>query len=132
MTTGGDNMRKNGICKTDIYGDKTWRKDGNLHRIDGPAVEWVSGSKFWYQNGKLHRDDGPAVEYVDGDKFWYQRGNLHRTDGPAAECDGKLEWWINYRQLTPAEFAAKILDEETATMWKISGYCWPFDFGSNK
>jgi hypothetical protein len=34
--------------------------------------------------------------------------------------------------LTPAEFAAKVLNKETALLWKISGYCWPFDFGISK
>jgi hypothetical protein len=130
--TGSDSLRKDGICKTDIYGDKTWYKDGKLHRTDGPAVEWALGSKFWYQNSKLHRDDGPAVEYTNGDMVWYQHGKKHRIDGPAAKCDSKLEWWINYRQLTPAEFAATVLDKETAIIWKMSGYCWPFDFKGSK
>jgi hypothetical protein len=26
------------------------------------------------------------------------------------------------------EFAARVLDKETALLWKISGYHWPFDF----
>jgi hypothetical protein len=34
--------------------------------------------------------------------------------------------------LTPTEFAAKFLDEEHALLWKMSGYCWPFDFGGNE
>ena len=28
------------------------------------------GTKRWYQNGQLHREDGPAVEYADGTKSW--------------------------------------------------------------
>ena len=44
------------------------------------------GTRSYYNNaGELHRDEGPAIEYADGDKFWYQNGNLHRTDGPAIE-----------------------------------------------
>ena len=26
--------------------------EGQLHRIDGPAIEWASGSKSWYINGQ--------------------------------------------------------------------------------
>ena len=43
-------------------------KKGDLHRIDGPAVERISGSKEWWLDGKLHREDGPAIENDDGTK----------------------------------------------------------------
>ena len=26
----------------------------------------ANGDKFWYKNGQLHREDGPALEYADG------------------------------------------------------------------
>jgi hypothetical protein len=32
---------------------------------------YASGNKSWYLNGQLHREDGPAIEYVDGHKSWY-------------------------------------------------------------
>ena len=36
-----------------VYEDKTeWYLNGNLHREDGPAVEYTNGSKEWYLNGK--------------------------------------------------------------------------------
>ncbi len=39
---------------------KEYRNErGELHREDGPAIEYTSGTKMWYQNGKLHREDGP-------------------------------------------------------------------------
>jgi len=42
-----------------------------LHREDGPAVEYEDGSKVWFIDGKKHRVDGPAIEHADGDKWWY-------------------------------------------------------------
>ena len=48
--------------------------NNKLHRIDGPAKEYISGSKYWYQNGKCHRIDGPAVEYSNGEKYWFYEG----------------------------------------------------------
>ena len=36
--------------------------------------EFSNGTKKWYKNGELHREDGPAVEYFDGDKYWYLNG----------------------------------------------------------
>ncbi len=54
------------------------------------------GNKYWYCNGQLHREDGPAVEYVNGDKGWYIHGQLHREDGPAVEDLGCGPIW-SYR-----------------------------------
>jgi hypothetical protein len=66
-----------------------------LHRIDGPAKEYVDGEKHWYQYGELHRIDGPAIEYADGTKYWFQNGLRHRLDGPALEWShGHKEWWV--------------------------------------
>ena len=48
-----------------------------LHREDGPAVEYINGYKEWYLNGKRHREDGPAVELANGTKYWYLNGEYH-------------------------------------------------------
>ena len=33
-------------------GTKEWfNEKGQLHRLDGPAVEWADGIKSWYLNG---------------------------------------------------------------------------------
>lgn len=80
-----------------------------LHRLDGPAVEYADGTKSWYQNGELHRLDGPAIEYVDGTNIWYQNDNLHRLDGPAIEyANGVNEWHIDDVKFTEAQFKRKI------------------------
>ena len=55
-------------------GDKEWYRNGQLHREDGPAIEYANGYIAWYQNGQRHREDGPAVEYANGDKEWYRNG----------------------------------------------------------
>ncbi|MDE1834530.1 MAG: hypothetical protein KGH64_04285, partial [Candidatus Micrarchaeota archaeon] len=76
---------------------KEYRNEqGQLHRANGPAIEYANGGKEWYLNGKRHRTDGPAVEYADGYKAWYLNGQRHRTDGPAVEyADGSKEWYLN-------------------------------------
>ncbi len=33
--------------------------------------------KYWCLNGELHREDGPAIEYSTGDKFWYLKGKKY-------------------------------------------------------
>ena len=82
---------------------------GQLHRDNGPAVEYASGSKAWYQNDIRHREDGPAVEHMDGIIVWYHNGRRHRTDGPAVEyADGSKEWWVNGTEYTEAEYQAQL------------------------
>ena len=55
-------------------------KQGQLHRTDGPAIEYDNGTKEWYINGKLHRTDGPAIEYDNGSKEWWVNGELVYSD----------------------------------------------------
>jgi hypothetical protein len=77
----------------------------------------------------------PSITYADGSKVWYEGGVLHRTDGPAVEwADEEIgtEYHVRGTKLTPAEFAAKFLDKDTALLWKMSGYCWPFNLGGTK
>ena len=94
---------KNGkhIINQNIY----YYKDGELHREDGPAVEYTDGEKHWYKNGRYHREDGPAIEYPNGTKCWYRNDLRHREDGPAIEWDnGYKEWYLNGNKHTEEEF----------------------------
>jgi len=69
---------------------------GQLHREDGPALEYKDGGKEWWIHGIRHRENGPAIEYNNGTKCWYISGKLHRTDGPAIEYkDGLKQWYIH-------------------------------------
>ena len=75
---------------------------------------YSTGSKEWYLNGKLHREAGPAVERADGSKSWFLNGERHREDGPACEwASGGKEWFLNGKELTEAEFNARV--KPTAT-----------------
>ena len=67
------------------------------------------GTKWYYnEQGQLHRTDGPAVEYANGDKEWWVNGQLHRPDGPAIEyASGTKSWWVNGKCLTEEEFNAQ-------------------------
>ena len=55
---------------------KRFKKNGKLHRLDGPAIEWFDGSKYYYQDDQLHRTDGPAVEWANGSKEYWIDGQL--------------------------------------------------------
>jgi hypothetical protein len=78
-------------------GTKRWYFNGDLHRTDGPSVEYATGTKMWYVNGKLHREDGPAVEWANGDKEWWLNGHQYDTFDEYAKAakwtdDQLVEW----------------------------------------
>jgi hypothetical protein len=79
-------------------GTRKWIKDGLLHRVDGPAIEWgFNGRREWYHKNKLHRLDGPALEWPGVLSKWFMHGELHRQDGPAVELvnNGEQQWYLN-------------------------------------
>jgi hypothetical protein len=79
---------QNGEMSINENGNKEWRLNGLLHRIDGPAVEWENGSKEWWVKGERHRADGPAIferdEYCDEEfyetEWWYHGKHLGYED----------------------------------------------------
>jgi len=95
-------------CKIDVNGTKRWYLNGNLHRENGPAIEYADGTKCWYLNGKRHREDinpetgltCPAIEFANGGKWWYLNDKLHREDGPAVEvANGETRYYINDKHI---------------------------------
>jgi len=71
---------------TDADGTRSWYVNGQLHRLDGPAVEYADGTRVWNVNGQRHRLDGPAYEGADGTREWYVNGqhvDCQSVDDPA-------------------------------------------------
>lgn len=60
------------VGETNYY----YNEQGQLHRVDGPAVEWPDGSKKWYLNGNLHSVEGPAILFGDGSTQYAIEGKL--------------------------------------------------------
>jgi len=70
-------------------------------------VELDDDDNIYYYNkeGELHNLNGPAVEYFDGYKAYYVNNKRHRLDGPAIIWpSGYKEYWVNDRKLTKKEF----------------------------
>lgn len=61
---------------------------------------------FYNKKFQLHRDNGPAIEYSNGDRVWYQNDKRHRIDGPAVEYEnGYKSWWVNGVAFSEKEFS---------------------------
>ena len=96
--------------EVDKFGTRWYYNNaGQLHRTEGPAIEYANGNKEWWQDGLRHRTDGPAVEWVDSTKSWFQNGQFHRTDGPAIEYPtGHKRWFINGVEMSESEFNQEV------------------------
>jgi hypothetical protein len=81
--------------KVKVYIDRTewYNLEGQLHREDGPAVEYANGDKYYFINCKLHREDGPAIEHTNGDKWYYINGKElteEEFNSRNKSCEGKF------------------------------------------
>ena len=75
-------------------------------------IEYRNGNKYWRRNGNPHREDGPAIECSDGYKSWYLNGKRHREDGPASEySDGSKSWFLNDKNYSEKEFNEEVKNE---------------------
>lgn len=102
---------------------RIFRQHGELHREDGPALEyrgmgagfttaegrrWRPGDEVWALHGKYHRKDGPAcLIHTDEGRVeeWWEEGNRHRIDGPAVRYeDGREEYWVAGKNLPKEEW----------------------------
>lgn len=74
------------VGEKDKNGNLFYYSNGDLHRENGPAIEWSDGTKEWYVRGVRHRSDGPAVIYPSNTKAWYKNGIYTKTEYP----DGRV------------------------------------------
>jgi hypothetical protein len=83
--------------------------DGKKHRIYGPAyISNYYRVEEWYKEGELHRVGGPARTHKDS-KWYYKEGLLHRLDGPAVDQLGHpKEYWINGQRWSPKNYKKEI------------------------
>ena len=71
-----DFMIKFGYSVSIQHNYTKWYLNKEIHRVDGPAIDYTDGHKEWRINGKLHRVDGPALIHADGSIYWYINGEL--------------------------------------------------------
>ncbi len=96
-----------------IYKQKNclrWTKNGQMHRENGPAVEYDNGDCEWFINGVRHREDGPAIiRTTENKKSDLNDFHYHASVGFFPARSTKFvkseEWWVNgklHRENEPA------------------------------
>lgn len=79
--------------------EKYTDSDGQVLNL---RISDVSETKC-YRNSKnqLHRLNGPAIEYLDGSYIWVRNDRNHRIGGPTAysKFTNYFEWWMNGKQV---------------------------------
>ena len=100
--------------EVDQHGTRRYYNSADqLHRVEGPAVEYTDGTKVWLINGRRQREDGPALIMSDGTQMWFRNGSAHRIDGPAVICaNGNVSWYLSGNRLTQQEFNSCIKSGE--------------------
>lgn len=111
ISWGGDTVESNWYCawRKDGHDIEYRNTEGKLHRIYGPAYVGVP-YKFeeWYKDGEYHRVGGPAVTTTEA-QYWFYEGKFHRLDGPAiVKKAHPKQYWIHGQQLSPKEYKKEI------------------------
>jgi len=102
----GQLHREDGPAVIRPDGTQKWYLDGKQHRLDGPSALYPDGAQEWHVNGLHHRVGGPAIIGKDGTELWYLKGQRHRRNGPAVvRPNGDNEWWIEGKQYSPDDLA---------------------------
>jgi hypothetical protein len=100
---------------------KEYRKDGKLHREDGPAVEMPRGSKYWYLNGVEYSEENwqKEVAKLKGERLmeiFVRNNDLNSIpsgfSGVAVWPSGTLVWYLK----------GKIHCEDGPAWERVDGY----------
>jgi len=91
------------------HGTKRYYNDKEqLHRLDGPAVEFKDGTKYWYINGNNHRNIDPSNQWQYRIKYWCFKDKAHRIGGP---CSSAFSWWfIHGKEYSKEGYYNKVWD----------------------
>ncbi len=111
------------------HGSIVWKKNGRIHRNDGPAAVSNGGDLHthnarhaarysWLYHGRFHRVDGPSCESFKSYQAWHQHGGSHRRDGPADIYDHGEVGWYQDNNLHRLDGPASI-DNDGVIMWYV-------------
>ena len=79
LNIGGTGNQGNGVI--DSGSVKKYLKNGQKHRVNGPAEIHLDGYEAWFFEGNRHRDGGkPAVSFPNGNKEYWEHGKLIKKE----------------------------------------------------
>jgi hypothetical protein len=84
-------------------------QEGKRHRLFGPAyINTVYDIEIWYKDGEYHRIGGPAIRHKTT-HWWFKEGRPHNLDGPAVVAGGMPPlYYIDGRKYSPKEYKKEI------------------------
>ena len=75
LNLGGTGNLGNGMI--DKGSSKVYIKNGQKHRINGPAETHLNGYEAWFKEGVMHREGGkPAVTHPNGSTEYWENGKF--------------------------------------------------------
>ena len=75
LNLGGTGNLGNGVV--DNGNTRVYLKNGQKHRLNGPAEKSLNGYEAWFLNGVKHRAGGkPAVTHPSGSTEYWESGKL--------------------------------------------------------
>ena len=66
------------------------------------TVKVYNDRTIWFLNDELHREDGPAIEYTNGDEDYYLNGKYYTEENYHKEIQKRLN---PVKELTVAEIS---------------------------
>lgn len=81
-------------------GTKVWTLNNQLHREDGPAIEWANGTKFWYLNGIKQE----PKKYPEHEKFKKNQSSIR-------QITNFIEWLREEHNITLREEDPTTIDD---------------------
>ena len=82
--------------------------DALKHRVE---VDQHGTRRYFNSNNQLHRENGPAIEYADGAQCWCRNNMLHREDGPAVMlASGRMCWYLYGEELTKSRYRKRLIE----------------------
>jgi hypothetical protein len=100
-----------GIVELGDTGERQYLRNGELHRIDGPAIEHPNGAKFWYLNGRQY----------DSEKEWKLEVERREENGTQEEPEIHVIQVDNFHEI-PHDFTGVAQFANGDDKFYLNGY----------
>ena len=74
VINGSEDYKSGRAMGIEVFMNQIKKNFGIEELLEYTVKVYPNGSKLWWLNEELHREDGPAIEWLDGTKEWYLNG----------------------------------------------------------